>query len=121
MKIAVASIKGLISEHFGHSDSFEVFTVENKMPIFVESIKNPEHKHGYLPVFLKSAGIDVVICGNIGQSAVQLMVGEGMDVFSGAKGSIEDVIEQYAQGLLVSQDLGCSGHNHDHDHECHHD
>ncbi len=119
MRIAIACIKGLVSDHFGHSDSFEIYTFENKMPVFVESIKNPEHKHGYLPTFLKNAGIDIVICGNIGQSAVQLMVGEGMEVISGTKGTIDVVIEQYAQGNLISQGLECSGHNHDH--ECNHD
>lgn len=119
MKVALACEKGFVSEHFGHSETFEIYTLENKTTTFLESLKSPKHEHGSLPAFLKNAHVDIVICGGIGQGAVQLMVGQGMDVISGAKGSIEEIIEQFANDELVSKDVQCNGHNHDH--ECHHD
>jgi len=121
MKVAVACEKGLVSEHFGHSDSFEIYSIENETPIFLELLNCPKHEHGSLPKFLLNANVDVVICGGIGQSAVQRMVEQGMDILSGAKGVVSDIINLYANNELVSKDIQCNGHDHDHNHECHHD
>lgn len=119
MKIAIACTDKIVSSHFGQSESFEIYTIENEIAVFIESLKSPEHTHGGIPSFLITTGIKFLICGNLGAKAIQMLNSNGIDVLSGAQGNIEDVISRYAKGTLISQDLECSGHNHDH--ECHHD
>lgn len=125
MKVAVASINGMISSHFGQSETFEIYEVNQNELSFIESKKAPEHTHGSLPNFLVSSDIELLICGNLGVRAIQILNANGVDVLSGAEGYVDDVINQFAKGTLVSKNLTCNEHNHehnhDHDHDCHHD
>ena len=43
MKIAVGVDGNTIARHFGHSDDFQVFTVENNQIVSVETFSNPGH------------------------------------------------------------------------------
>ncbi len=119
MKIAIACKNEVVSNHFGQSESFEIYTIENGIPVFIESLESPAHTHGGSPIFLINTGIKFLICGNLGEKAIQMLNSKGIDVLSGAEGAIEDVISCYAKGTLISKNLKCSGHNHDH--ECDHD
>lgn len=123
LKIAIACSLGLVSDHFGHSDSFEIFSIAENKPIFMESLMSPAHQHGAYPIFLKKHGVDILICGTIGRGAIELMSAQNIEVISGAEGTIDEITNQYVEGKLVSNHAECSGHdhNHNHDHECHHD
>ncbi len=48
MKIAVASDREMVTEHFGHCESFDIFEAENNQIVKSESIPNPGHKPGFL-------------------------------------------------------------------------
>jgi len=119
MKVAVACIDEVVSGHFGQSEYFKIYKIENNEPVFVELVKAPEHTHGSLPNFLSTTDIKLLICGNLGTKAIQILNAHEIDVLSGAQGNADDVMSQYAKGTLISLDLSCNGH--DHDHECHHD
>jgi predicted Fe-Mo cluster-binding NifX family protein len=45
-------------------------------------------------------GVDSVITGNIGPNAFQVLQIAGIKVFTGARGTIKDVIENYKEGKL---------------------
>lgn len=123
MKIAIACKTGLVSDHFGHSESFEMFEIVDHQPIFIESLKCPEHQHGSYPAFLWANGVDAMICGTIGRGAIQHMNAHNIEVISGITGEIHEIIGLFAEEKLVSNHAECTGHDHDHDHnhECHHD
>ena len=116
MKIAVASDKGMVTGHFGHCESFNIFVVDNNNIVKAESIPNPGHKPGFLPNFLNDMGVNVIISGGMGGGAVDIFNEKGIEVIVGASGDAKNAAEQYLQGMLKSTGSVC--HEHQHHDEC---
>lgn len=116
MKIAVASERGMVTGHFGHCESFDIFEAENNQIVKSESVPNPGHKPGFLPVFLHDRGVNVIISGGMGGGAIDIFNEKGIEVITGAKGSAEAAAENYLQGTLKSTGSVC--HEHQHHDEC---
>lgn len=116
MKIAVASDNGMVTEHFGHCESFMIFEAENGRIIKDEKISNPGHRPGFLPVFLHDKGVNTIISGGMGGGAVDIFNEKGIEVITGARGSAKAAAEQYLQGMLKSTGSVC--HEHQHHDEC---
>jgi len=115
MKVAVAAQGDQVSQHFGYCELFRIYTIENKAVVKVEDVKNPGHRPGYLPVFLKENGVNVIIAGGMGGSAVDLFNENGIEVIMGNLGPTEDIISKYIAGKLESTGSAC------HDHTMHQD
>ncbi|MCO1601903.1 NifB/NifX family molybdenum-iron cluster-binding protein [Desulfosporosinus nitroreducens] len=118
MKIAVASNNGMVTEHFGHCESFSIFETENNQIVKSESIPNPGHKPGFLPNFLNDIGINVIISGGMGGGAIQIFNEKGIEVITGAKGLAKAAADLYSQGKLKTTGSVC--HEHQHHDECGH-
>lgn len=116
MKIAVASMNGMVSEHFGYCESFNIFEAEKNQIVKTESILNPGHKPGFLPNFLNEKGVNVIIAGGMGGSAVNIFNSKGIEVITGAQGNAEAAANGYLQGKLKSTGSVC--HEHQHHDEC---
>lgn len=105
-----------VDQHFGHTNEFCIYTLENNEVKEVFFVTPPPHKPSVLPLFLRDAGVDVIITGGMGQRAVDLFKQHEIDVILGAQGTIQDNLEDYFGGDLVSTVSPCE-HNHDHDHK----
>lgn len=116
MKIAVASEKEMVTEHFGHCINFNIYESEGDKIVKSESIDNPGHKPGFLPVFLNDMGVNVIIAGGMGGGAVEIFNEKGIEVITGAQGNAKAAAEQYLQGKLHSTGSVC--HEHQHHDEC---
>ena len=116
MKIAVASDNGMVTEHFGHCESFNIFDEENNQIVKSESVPNPGHKPGFLPNFLNDLGVNVIISGGMGGGAIEIFNEKDIEVIIGAKGQSKSAAEQYLQGMLKSTGSVC--HEHQHHGEC---
>ncbi|MBB5336779.1 NifB/NifX family molybdenum-iron cluster-binding protein [Pectinatus brassicae] len=116
MKIAVASENEMVTQHFGHCANFNIFTVENGQIVSNESVANPGHKPGFLPVFLHDKGAEVVVSGGMGQGAIDIFNAKNIEVITGASGKAADAALAYAKGNLVSTGSVC--HSHEHHDEC---
>ncbi|NBI08001.1 NifB/NifX family molybdenum-iron cluster-binding protein [Senegalia massiliensis] len=116
MKIAVASEKDLVTEHFGHCENFNIYEVEGNNIIKNESITNPGHKPGFLPNFLNDLGVNVIISGGMGAGAINIFNNKNIEVITGAHGNARKLVESYITGELVSTDSIC--HQHIHHEEC---
>ena len=112
MKIAVASENIMVSQHFGHCESFNIFETENKKIIKSECIPSPGHESGILPQFLKDMGVKIVISGGMGAGAREVLKEKEIEVITGAKGSAEDAVNSYLQGELKSTEVVCHEHKH---------
>ena len=75
MRIAVASEKEAVAEHFGRCETFMVFDTENEQIVKTEAVPNPGHRPGFLPRFLHDLGVQTIISGGMGGSAVELFNG----------------------------------------------
>ncbi|PHJ37697.1 nitrogenase iron-molybdenum cofactor protein [Desulforamulus profundi] len=116
MKIAVASENGMVTEHFGHCESFIIFEVENNQIIKNETIPNPGHKPGFLPNYLNDMGVNVIISGGMGGGAIEIFNEKGIEVITGASGDAKAAATSYLQGALKSTGSVC--HEHQHHDEC---
>lgn len=116
MKIAVASENGMVTEHFGHCESFGIYDTENNEIIKSASVPNPGHKPGFLPNFLNDMGVNVIISGGMGGGAIDIFNEKDIEVIVGTKGSSESAVKSYLQGELKSTGSVC--HEHQHQDEC---
>lgn len=117
MKIAVACDNKNVSGHFGHCEAFEVFETEGKNITSERTVPNPGHKPGFLPNFLNDLGVNVIISGGMGGSAVAIFNEHDIEVVIGQKGSARLAVEMYLDGTLESTGSVC--HEHSHADECH--
>lgn len=112
MIIAVASEKDKVTDHFGYCENFNIYEVEDKKIVSSKSVPNPGHKHGFLPNFLGDMGVNVVIAGGMGASALGIFKERGIEVFMGVSGEAHEAVKSYIEGSLVSNDSACMEHHH---------
>jgi predicted Fe-Mo cluster-binding NifX family protein len=110
MIIAIAKEGNHVSQHFGRCESFELVKVENGRVVGRETVPNPGHRPGFLPVFLAERGVGAIIAGGMGGSAQQLFVQNGIKVYTGAQGSVSGIIDDYVAGTLKSEGGVCQSH-----------
>ncbi|MDD4803026.1 MAG: P-loop NTPase [Syntrophomonas sp.] len=120
MKIAVACEKDMVAEHFGHCEHFNIYEAEKGRLIKSESVANPGHKPGFLPVFLDGLGVNVIISGGMGGGAVDLFNEKDIEVIVGARGNANIAAENYLKGQLKSTGSVCHEHQHHDDCGQHH-
>ncbi len=110
MKIAVASDRSMVTEHFGHCEAFNIYEAEDGKIVRSESVPNPGHKPGFLPNFLNDMGVKVIISGGMGGGAVNIFNEKGIEVIVGARGSAEAAVKDYLEGNLQSTGTICHEH-----------
>ncbi|MCL6591777.1 MAG: NifB/NifX family molybdenum-iron cluster-binding protein [Firmicutes bacterium] len=112
MKVAIATDNGTVSQHFGHCEGFAIYDIENGLVKEEKFAPNPGHRPGFLPIFLNELGMNAIIAGGMGDGAVQIFNGHGIEVLTGIDGRNDEVVRQYLQGSLVSSGSVCHEHNH---------
>ena len=118
MKIAVTYDNGNVFQHFGKTENFKVYEVEDDKVVSSEVIGSNGTGHGALAGLLAEQGINVLICGGIGEGAQTAHTEEGMEMVDGAQGNTDDVVEAYLKGELVSTGANCDHHHHEEGHSC---
>ena len=111
MKIAIAREGNQISQHFGYCEGFELVEIEDGKVKGRDTVPNPGHKPGFLPVFLAEKGVNVIITGGMGSSAYQLFAQNGIEVITGIEGDISGTIDAYLSGTLQYQGGVCQSHD----------
>lgn len=112
IKIAVASEKEIVTQHFGHCENFNIFEVEDNRIVRSTSIPNPGHRPGFLPNFLNDMGVNVIISGGMGGGAVDIFNEKNIEVIVGARGDSKKAAEEYLKGSLKSTGSICHEHKH---------
>ena len=118
MKIAVTYDNGNVFQHFGKTENFKVYEVEDNKVVSSEVIGSNGTGHGALAGLLAEQGIDVLICGGIGGGAQNALAEAGIQLCSGAQGNTDEVVEAYLKGELVSAGTTCDHHHHEEGHSC---
>jgi predicted Fe-Mo cluster-binding NifX family protein len=108
MKIAIPITNNELSSHFGHCESFAIYTVENGIIVKEEKVNPPVHEPGSHPAFLRDLGCSAVITGGMGIKAQQLMQQHGIQVIFGVPNlPLRELINQYLQGKLTNGNNRC--------------
>lgn len=107
MKIAVAVTDNKVSQHFGHCEVFKIYDVEGTNIVNSIDVPNPGHRPGFLPVFLRDKGANVIVAGGMGGSAQNLFNDNGIKVIVGASGDPDTVIKGVVDGSIKSSGSVC--------------
>jgi predicted Fe-Mo cluster-binding NifX family protein len=111
MKIAIPTVNGQISMHFGHCEEFAVVDVDeaDKTITGIEYLKPPAHEPGVLPRWLHENGADVIIAGGMGMRAQGLLSQNGIKVIVGApSGTPEEVVSDFLNKTLQLGENACA-------------
>ena len=118
MKIAVTYDNGNIFQHFGKTENFKVYEVEDNQVVSSEVIGSNGTGHGALAGLLSEQEVDVLICGGIGGGAQAALAEAGVELCSGAEGDVDAAVEAYLNGTLTSAGATCDHHDHEEGHSC---
>ena len=113
MKIAVTYENGQIFQHFGHTQQFKVYEIENGQITGTQILDTNGSGHGALAGFLVANGVNTLICGGIGGGAQTALAEAGIQLFGGANGSADDAVDALIAGnLAFNPNVKCNHHNH---------
>ena len=121
MKIAVTYDNGNVFQHFGRTENFKVYEVENGRVVSAEVLNSNGVGHEALAWLLKDCDIDVLICGGMGQGAQDALAEAGIEVCAGAEGNTDEAVAAFLAGELVNTGVNCDHHDHEHGHGHDHD
>lgn len=101
MIVAIPFEDDKVFQHFGHTEEFKIFEiVDNK--IVSEKLVNTNGKgHLELAHFLKDLDVNVLICGGIGQGAINALTKAKIMIYSGVCGVVDRVIKGLIDGKIV--------------------
>lgn len=115
MKIAVTFENDEIFQHFGHSEQFKIYDVEDNKIISSEVVNTNGAGHGAIAGFLADNHVDVVICGGIGGGAKTALENNNIKLYGGVSGKADDAVNALLSGNLdYNPEVKCSHHEHAH-------
>jgi predicted Fe-Mo cluster-binding NifX family protein len=108
IKIAIPVIGGKINQHFGHTQNFYVYEVENNAIIKENIIDPPAHQPGLYPRYLAEMGVTDVIASGMGQKAIVLFNQNKINVFVGVPiKEPRELVKDFIEGVLETRDNSC--------------
>lgn len=111
MRIAVTYENGQIFQHFGHTEQFKVYDVEEGKVISSEVVSTNGQGHGALAEVLNALQADTLICGGIGGGAQNALASAGIRLYGGVTGEADAAVEALLSGTLAyNPDVRCSHH-----------
>ena len=118
MKIGVTYDNGNIFQHFGRTEFFKVYEIEDNKVISSDVIGSNGIGHGALAGLLSDQSVNVLICGGIGGGAQAALAEAGVELCAGAEGDADQAVEAYLKGELISTGANCDHHHHEDGHSC---
>ena len=126
MRIAISAennngLDSTVAQHFGRCPYFALVEIEENEIKGINILENPffsGHEVGQVPGFINEQGADVMLSGGMGGRAIQFFTQFGIDIATGASGTIKHAVTEFLAGNL-SGTAPCAesiehGHGHDH-------
>lgn len=117
LKIAVPTVDGHVDDHFGHCDHYTVFEIDKDNNI-VSQTEVPAGQgcgcKSNIASVLANMGVSVMLAGNMGEGAKNVLEAQHIRVIRGCTGEIEMLVNAFLAGLVKDSGVGCAGHE-----DCH--
>lgn len=113
MKLAVPTREGVVDEHFGHCDHYTIYEIEGDSLGQASRLDSPQGcgcKSNIANV-LADMGVTVMLAGNIGQGAVNVLSQNGIQVIRGCRGPVFELASAYLAGKVEDQPILCDHHD----------
>ena len=118
MKIAVPYSNGEVFQHFGHTENFKLYEIQDGQVVSGEIIATNGSGHDALAGFLSGLSVNVLLCGGIGGGAQAALADAGIEICSGAQGDADAAVKAYLCGELKNEGVNCDHHDHGEEEEC---
>ena len=113
MRVAVTYENGDIFQHFGHTEQFKVYDIENGKILSSKVVDTNGSGHGALAGLLNLIKVDALICGGIGGGAQMALAEAGIKLYGGVSGSADAAAQALADGKLdFNPAVRCDHHDH---------
>lgn len=120
MKIAVTYENGEIFQHFGHSEQFKMYDIQERSIVSSQVVDTNGSGHGALVEFLSANEVDILICGGIGGGAQTALANAGIRLYGGVSGNADEAVNALLDdSLAFNPDVHCDHHDHQHENEEH--
>lgn len=107
---------GTVFQHFGHTEHFKLYTIENNEVVQSQVVDNGGFGHHDLATYLRDLGVKTLMLGNRGQGAIDALNAAGIEQIPGVSGDADKAIDAYLHGMLITRaDCFCT-HHHSHEH-----
>ncbi len=117
MKIGVTYENGNVFPHFGHTEQFKIYDIEDGKVTGAQIVSTEGSGHGALAGLLLGLKVDTLICGGIGAGAQVALAEAGIRLYGGVSGSADEAVEALLAGNLVfDPDVRCDHHGEGHHH-----
>jgi len=114
MKIALPSNGSNIDEHFGHCQDFTIFSIDDENRVVSKETLTPPPgcgcKSSIVPQ-LASMGVSVMLAGNMGDGAVNILASNGIKVIRGCTGDVHEVVQAWLAGKVDDSGTVCQSHD----------
>ncbi len=118
MKIAVPTKENNVDSHFGHCESYTIYSIEENKVVEKEVLESPQGcgcKSNIASV-LQQKGVKQMLAGNMGAGALSKLNAFGIDVVRGCDGNVDNLVEKYLNGEIKDSGESCEHHHHHHGH-----
>lgn len=113
MRIAVTYENGQIFQHFGHTQEFKVYDIEDGKIVASKVVDTNGNGHGALASVLHALNAEVLICGGIGGGAQAALTAAGIKWYGGVSGDADQAVEALLAGKLnYNPNVRCNHHDH---------
>ena len=120
MKIAVTYKNGNVFPHFGHTEQFKIYEIDEGKITDSKVVNTNGSGHGALAGMLSELRVDTLICGGIGAGAQNALAEAGIKLYGGVSGSVDDAVNALLSGSLAyNPDVHCNHHGHEYHGEKH--
>lgn len=117
MRIAITNKDGEVFQHFGKTESFMIYDVDDTGKIIHKVVLMCHGiSHGALAGLLRQSQVNVVICGGLGMPMYNKLVEGGMKVYGGVEGKCDEVVQDFIDGNLDYDPNAAMNHG-----GCHHE
>ena len=113
MKIAVPTRDGVVDDHFGHCAYYTIFAIEADGSLRSSTLPSPEGcgcKSNIASV-LQAEGVRVMLAGNMGAGAKNVLERHGIKVIRGQRGEVEQLVRDYLAGQVHDSGEACAHHD----------
>ena len=103
-----------IAQHFGRAPAFAIVTENKEMVSTIENVSEHFGGKGKPPELLSQKDIDILLCGGLGPNAIKQFENFGIEVYIGARGTINETIDSFKAGKLsmATNENACKEHRH---------
>lgn len=114
MRVAVTYEDGHVFQHFGHTERFKVYDIEDGSVALTSVVNTNGSGHGALADILKKGKVNALICGGIGDGARRALAEAGIALYGGVSGDADQAVADLLAGKLKYAPAAACSHQGEH-------